>query len=44
MVRRWAIFRIEGEEITLMSGHPSQGIAATEAIRLASSRRTFNAS
>ena len=36
MVRRWAIFRVEGEAIVLASGHPSQGIAAMEALRLTS--------
>ena len=36
MVRRWAVFKVEGEEATLAGGHPSQGIAAMEALRLSS--------
>ena len=37
MVRRWAIFRVAEETFLLVGAHPSKGIAAMEALRLASS-------
>jgi len=37
MVRRWAIFRVAGETFVQVGAHPSKGLAAMEALRLASS-------
>jgi hypothetical protein len=36
MVRRWAIFRIADETFIQVGAHPSKGLAAMEALRLAS--------
>jgi hypothetical protein len=37
MVRRWAIFRVAEETFVQVGAHPSKGMAAMEALRLASS-------
>lgn len=37
MVRRWAIFRVAGENFIQVGAQPSKGLAAMEAVRLASS-------
>ena len=37
MVRRWAIFRVAEETFVQVGAHPSKGIAAMEALQLASS-------
>ena len=37
MVRRWAIFRVADETFIQVGAHPSKGLAAMEALRLASS-------
>ncbi|KAB2937100.1 MAG: hypothetical protein K8F92_12010 [Hyphomicrobium sp.] len=36
MVRRWAIYRVNGEVFVQVGAQPSQGLAATEALRMAS--------
>jgi hypothetical protein len=36
MVRRWAIFRVADEAFIQVGAHPSKGLAAMEALRLAS--------
>ena len=36
MVRRWAIFRVADETFIQVGAHPSKGLAAMEALRLAS--------
>jgi hypothetical protein len=37
MVRRWAIFRVADETFIQVAAQPSKGLAAMEALRLASS-------
>jgi hypothetical protein len=37
MVRRWAIFRVADETFIQVGAQPSKGLAAMEALRLASS-------
>lgn len=37
MVRRWAIFRVADETFMQVGAQPSKGLAAMEALRLASS-------
>ena len=37
MVRRWAIFRLADDSFIQVGAHPSKGLAAMEALRLASS-------
>ena len=37
MVRRWAIFRVGDQSFVQVGAHPSKGIAAMEALQLASS-------
>ena len=37
MVRRWAIFRVAGENFIQVGAQPSKGLAAMEAVRLANS-------